>query len=297
MFKFSLCLLALALAIPASAEMRNGKHVKLNATDQRVFDQAAPLAAQTITYHNGGILWNNPTLYVVYYGAFASGTTGDMAVTNNFLSLIGGTGQYNVNSTYYDKKNHFIKNQLTFNSTTNTYADSYSLGTKIPSGGVLTIVQNAIVKAGWPSSQNAVYFVVTSPDVTSPDFAGACGWHDWSSKIATGKTIPYSWIGEIAGCNGNSAIFHEKNSPNNSLALDAAMDTLMHELSEATTDPTGRGWYTSNGSENGDLCNYVYGTTFFAPNGTHANVTLGAYNYLVQNIWENSGNGFCANTK
>ncbi len=296
MKNFALFLLVATLAVPALAQTRDGKQVKLNPNEQRLQQQVAPPAGSKITYHNGTILWNAPTVYIVYYGSFST-TTNDIAVINNFASKIGGTGQYNVNSTYNDKNNNFIKNQLAFNSTKNTYQDNYSLGKNVPVNGVATIVQNAIAKANWPSSTNAVYFVFTSPDVTSPDFAGACGWHDWTTKITTGKLLAYSWVGEIAGCNGNEAIFHETNSPNNSLALDAALDTYMHELSEAATDPTGKGWFTSDGSENGDLCNFVYGTTFLATNGTHANVTLGAYSYLVQNIWENSGNGFCANTK
>ena len=71
----------------------------------------------------------------------------------------------------------------------------------------------------------------------------------------------------------------------------------MHELSEAVTDPLPTsGWATRTGSENGDLCNFKYGTTYIAPNGTHANAHIGGRDYLVQTIWENSGTGFCANT-
>lgn len=293
MKKLVLCLLACVLAIPALAAPRDGKQIKLPYNQQQ---EQATAAGTTITYHNGTILWNVPTVYIVYYGSFAT-STNDIAVINNFASLIGGTGQYNVNSTYYNAQNNFIKNQLLFNSATNTYQDNYSQGKNIKVGGIATIVKNAIAKAHWPSSTNAIYFVFTSPDVGGADISGACGWHDWSTKITTGKTLAFSWVGEIAGCNGNEVIFHETNSPNNSLALDAALDTYMHELSEAATDPTGKGWFTSNGSENGDLCNFVYGTTFLAPNGTHANVTLGSYNYLVQTIWQNTGAGFCANTK
>jgi hypothetical protein len=50
-------------------------------------------------------------------------------------------------------------------------------------------------------------------------------------------------------------------------------------------DPDLNAWFTSNGSEVGDLCNFVYGTTFLAPNGSHANHTLGTRDYLAQEIW------------
>jgi len=252
MKNFALFLLAAALAVPVLAQQNDGKHVKLSPAEQQL--SAPQPSTPKILYHNGTILWNVPTIYIVYYGSFAT-STNDIAVINNFASLIGGTGQYNVNSTYYNKSKNYIKNQLSFNAATNTYQDNYSLGKNIGNNGIETIVSNAITKANWPVSTNAVYFVFTSPDITSSEFAGACGWHA-NGKLVKGVNIAYSWVGEIAGCNGNEAIFHETNSPNNSLALDAALDTYMHELSEAATDPTSGGWYTKGGSENGDLCNY-----------------------------------------
>jgi hypothetical protein len=70
-------------------------------------------------------------------------------------------------------------------------------------------------------------------------------------------------------------------------------DDLIHELSETATDPDLNAWFTKNGQENGDLCNFVYGTTFLAPNGSHANHVFGTRNYLVQTIWDRAGS-FCA---
>jgi hypothetical protein len=44
--------------------------------------------------------------------------------------------------------------------------------------------------------------------------------------------------------------------------------------------------------EVGDICNFNYGTTYIAPNGTHANTHLGNRDYLVQTICENHRAGF-----
>jgi hypothetical protein len=71
-------------------------------------------------------------------------------------------------------------------------------------------------------------------------------------------------------------------------------DSIIHELSEAVTDPDISAWYTKNGQENGDLCNYNYGTTYPAPNGALANAHLGKRDYLIQRIWQNANPGFCA---
>jgi hypothetical protein len=67
--------------------------------------------------------------------------------------------------------------------------------------------------------------------------------------------------------------------------MDAVTDDLMHELSETATDPDRNAWFSKNGEENADLCNFVYGT-FLAPNGSHANHVFGNRNYLVQTIWD-----------
>jgi len=60
------------------------------------------------------------------------------------------------------------------------------------------------------------------------------------------------------------------------------------------TDPYGTAWF-GPGGENGDLCNFNYGTTYIAPNGTHANTHLGTRDYLVQTIFSNTENK-CLNT-
>jgi hypothetical protein len=115
----------------------------------------------------------------------------------------------------------------------------------------------------------------------------------------TGKNIIYSAIPDfggsaLKGCDGNIVIYHENNSPNNNLGADDALDSFMHELSESVTDPNGNAWFGPKG-ENGDLCNFNYGTTYIAPNGTHANTHLADRDYLVQTIFSNSQNK-CLNT-
>jgi hypothetical protein len=291
----TLILAAGCLLLPANGF--GGEHApQARRTYAQELRRPAP-AGNQILYHNGLVLVKDPAVFVVYYGSFPQGPTGDIATVNNFFTNIGTSPAFNVNSTYYDKNNNHVQNKLKFNPVKTTYQDAYSLGNKLNNGDTAKVVANAIAVNGWVPTSNAVYFVVTSPDVGGSEVNLACGWHDWTTTLITpGKLIMFSLDPEIKGCNGNLVIFHEHNSPNNNLALDASLDTMMHELSEAATDPSGKGWYTGNGNENGDLCNFNYGTTYLAPNGTHANLHLGSFDYLVQTIWENSGSGFCANT-
>ena len=71
-------------------------------------------------------------------------------------------------------------------------------------------------------------------------------------------------------------------------------DSIIHELSESVTDPDIGAWYTACGAENGDLCNYVYGSSL--PQVPNSYPGAGAYYnfspapgryYLVQLIWTN----------
>lgn len=257
-------------------------------------------AGKKISYHGGPIMLGTNALYIIYYGKFSTGQNGTISIINDFFSIVGGSGNYNVNTTYYDKNNNHIINSLSFSAANNTYTDNYSIGKNIGTTGIETIVKSALTGGHLPVQTAAIYFVVTAPDVTGSEIAGLCAFHSNSTKLVTGTNIIYSAIPDFGGqalnsCDGNVQVFHEKNSPNNNLGADDALDSFMHELSESVTDPNGNAWFGSGG-ENGDLCNFNYGTTYIAQNGTHANTHLGTRDYLVQTIWENTGNGFCANT-
>ena len=68
---------------------------------------------------------------------------------------------------------------------------------------------------------------------------------------------------------------------------------LTHELQETVTDPLGSAWYDSTGAENADKSAWTFGSTFNAPNGSTANLTLGARYYLIQRNWVNATGGYC----
>ena len=81
------------------------------------------------------------------------------------------------------------------------------------------------------------------------------------------------------------------------LGADEMVDSIMHELSETVSDPDLNAWYTSNGSENGDLCDYNYGTWASLPeasNGAKYNATWGGHHWLIQLIWKNTATPGCA---
>jgi len=117
-----------------------------------------------------------------------------------------------------------------------------------------------------------------------------CAYHSHSSAIVTGVDIKYSLAADppasiLNSCSGNLATYHDTTSPNGDIGMDEVVESLIQEISETVTDPDLNAWYTSGGAEVGDLCNFIYGPTFLAPNGSHANHTFGGLNYLAQEIW------------
>ena len=282
--------------------------VRLTSQDEAVHAQAetphATKKSQVIRYQGGPVMTAaSNTIYIIYYGNFpdTGSPTDTRTILNDFFSSIGGSPQYNVNTTYYDASGTHIHDALSFDPVATVYDDPYSLGNKINDKQIPTIVKNALTAGGLPTDDNGIYFVVTSPDATSHLVQG-CAWHDGSTSLIPGHAIKYASIPVYGGkkldaCSGSVQNFGEYNSPNNNLEADNALDSFMHELSETVTDPLpGSGWVFKNGSEVGDVCNFNYGATYLAANGTHADAHIGDRDYLVQTIWQNTGKGFCANT-
>ncbi|HZI57962.1 MAG TPA: hypothetical protein VFF39_14365, partial [Verrucomicrobiae bacterium] len=147
-----------------------------------------------------------------------------------------------------------------------------------------------------PVDSNGIYFVLTSPDVTETGFCTSfCGFHT-SGTFGT-TDIKVAFIGNPATqcphrpgptCSAQTL------SPNGNEGVDAMADVIAHELSEAVTDPDGNAWFHVDGSgENGDLCNFNFGTTFPALNTARANVVLSGRQFLLQQNWLNAGGGSC----
>jgi len=239
----------------------------------------------TMLYHGGPIM-PGANLYIVYYGSF---TATQHNILDTFLENIGGSPAFNVNTEYTDSTGQNVLNVLNYSPATDSYNDAYSMGTSLSGSFVTTLLHNAVAGGHLPSDINGIYILTVSPDVKLPKGVW-CAYHTHATTIVTGEDIKYALAADppasiLSSCSGNLATFHDTTSPNGDIGMDEVVDSLIHELSETVTDPDLNAWYTSGGSEVGDLCNFIYGTTFIAPNGSHANHTFGSRNYLAQEIW------------
>jgi hypothetical protein len=238
-------------------------------------------ALSPITYH-GGALISTPTAYVIWYGnwnqANGSDTPAGQQIVRDFLSSVGNSPYYNINTTYSVTGKTITGNVLRGAETT----DAYSQGTKLRDASILTIVNSAINAGRLPIDANGVYFVLTSSDVSeSSGFCTQyCGWH--TAGTATLGHVRYSFVGNANRC--LNACAAQTVSPNGNAGVDGMISVLAHELEEANTDPDpASGWVDASGAENGDKCAWTFGSAQYqTANGAFANMHLGTRDFLIQ---------------
>jgi hypothetical protein len=247
-----------------------------------------PGPTPNIVSHGGPVMLGVTNVYYIWYGDWSNNTA--PAILTDFAKSIGGSPYFNINTTYYNSANAHVSNTVVYKGSA---TDNGSLGTALTDSGIKTIVSSAINSGGLPIDQNAVYFVLTSQDVseTSGFCTQYCGWH--THGLINGQDIKYSFIGNAARC-PNACAQQTVTSPNGNVGADAMASIIAHELEETVTDPDLNAWFFSDGQENADKCAWTFGTMSTATNGSKYNVTLGSRQYLIQQNWVNSASPACA---
>jgi Phosphate-induced protein 1 conserved region len=245
-----------------------------------------PGGGNGIFYHGGPVMLGTVNVYYIWYGNW----TGNSATTilTDFAKSIGGSPYEHINSTYYDGAGNHVSGAINYGGST---TDNYSQGTSLSDAQIQAVVA-AHAGKDLPYDLNAVYFVLTSADVTaSSGFCTQyCGWHTHGS--IGGGDIKYSFVGNPDRCPSSCAA--QTTSPNGNAGADGMASIIAHEAEEAISDPDLNAWYDRRGYENADKCAWTFGTTSIASNGSKYNVTLGSRQYLIQQNWVNAAGGYCA---
>lgn len=291
------CIAALVVSLACCALAQDAEMSPSHVTKLYVPGIEAPVTA-SIFYGGGPIMGGSTNVYVIFYGTWSAKSTN---IINGYLQHLGGSHNYKVNTTYSDTTGTHIKNIVNYNPATQSIKDNYSMGKKLTDAQVQTLISNAISSGKLPNDQaNGVYFVLTAKDVSeSAPGLGAfcvqyCGYHSPSTSIMTGEIIKYSFVGNPArcpsGCDGNVAVFGDTTTPNGDVGGDGTISIMFHELSESVSDPfitlSNGAWGDEVTGESGDMCNFIYGTTMKAPNGSHFNETINNTKYLIQQMFK-----------
>lgn len=239
-----------------------------------------------INYHGGPVMLGTTSIYYIWYGDWSGNSA--TTILTDFARNVGGSAYYNINTTYHDGNNASISNAVAYGGAT---TDAYSRGTSLSDGDIQAVVSDAISSGRLPEDTSAVYFVLTSADVTaSSGFCTQyCGWHTYGT--IAGSNIKYSFVGNPDRCPSSCAA--QTVGPNGNAGADGMASIIAHELEEAVTDPNLDAWYDRRGYENADKCAWTYGSTYTV-NGALANMRLGSRDYLIQQNWVNASGGACA---
>jgi len=254
-----------------------------------------------IEYNGGPVMLGPHNVYFIWYGNFS----GNIALTMlpDLIKGFNGSQYFNTNTTYGDATGN-IANTVAMAS---QVFDNYSQGTALNNTTFANVISKPLNAGTLPVDPNGIYFLLTSPDVTMTGFCTTfCGFHT-SGTFGT-TDIKVAFVGDPATqCplgHAGGTCSPQTLSPNGNEGADAMASVMAHELNETVTDPHGDAWFHVNtAGENGDLCNFKYGTatapmdfssTFPALNGAHADIVLSGRQFLIQSNWLNSGGGSCA---
>jgi hypothetical protein len=124
-------------------------------------------------------------------------------------------------------------------------------------------------------------------------FQTFCAYHSsyYDPTVNPNSQIIYANMPYAAETAGLPVTCDTGNYPNNDDA-DPTISIASHEHNESITDPFGTGWWDSNsndstsGNENGDMCNFNFGT-LSGPSGAQYNQTINGHHYLLQQEWDN----------
>ena len=195
-----------------------------------------------MTLHNGNVMVT-PAIEAVFWGSWSQSDP-IIAGMDKFFQGWNGSSIAKASNEYRGTTN----GNVTGNSTYLGHAfDTSSTGNSTPSSS--TMVSKACSLTGNNPNSNAIYTYITS------NWPGgqACGFHTWGS-CSNGAQVQVAWIGNFTGSTGCGP----GASSGNSQGLADIASVVSHEVSEATTDPRGTGWFDNGGYENGDKCEWVY---------------------------------------
>jgi len=257
-----------------------------------------------ILYHNGPLITGTPDVYVIWYGCWddTCGNSGDTAtqfILTDFISNVGGSPYFQINSTYTDTQGHTPSGGLLYGGGT---IDRYSHGLELTAADIQGIVSDQILAGQLPQDPLAIYLVLASADVSSvaTGFCDATTQPHHGRGMALGSDFVYGFVGNpvrcptIAAPQFVAADGSRLPTPNGNFGADGMASTIAHLLDEIVTNPLGGGWFDKFNLENADKCAGTFGTTYTTANGARANQRLGLRDYLIQQNWVNDRKARCA---
>ncbi|GJP62478.1 hypothetical protein CLOP_g19534 [Closterium sp. NIES-67] len=253
----------------------------------------------------GPVITGSVNVYIIYYGDWPAGS-GQNVIENFIRSLnAGSTGQgkpsepkvkrwWAISAAYYQQKNGRKAKVSSTVRLAGTVYDDYSAGQEFGNNTVWEVISSKIGEGNaFSYDPHGIYLLLTSPDVTVPDYCKVyCGYH--TMDYIGSNAVIYSLVGHHGQCPDGCGA--QNTSPNGNPAIDATVSTIAHEIAEAASDPDARsGWYDGNGEENADKCSYNAGPTKTGRDNSgneylYNLVGMKGMRFLIQQNWDRQKN-------
>jgi hypothetical protein len=262
---------------------------------------------QQIRYHGGPVLTNGTNVAAVYWASspiFVNGPTpgtsgagsADASLVGFFLSHLGGSSYFNINTTYTNAANQHIANVVHYTQYWANNANAPSGTQSVSDAQMIAMLQSGFDSGALTYDSSTLYAIFTAGQVNLGGGFGTqyCAYH-YNATVTVGgvsKTVlyaamPYNYAYPSA-CTSGYAPANGSVDP----GADYEVNTLAHETEETTTDLMGNAWFDSRGYENADKCAWTWGSTYSTSAGGVANIKVGGKDFLVQQNWLR--NGGCA---
>jgi len=255
-----------------------------------------------IVYHNGEVMPGGSNVYFVWYGCwwtngcFPGNDQVTMGILTDFIINVGGSPIAMINTMYPDATGAAPSGGVTYGG---AGQDAYSRGASLTDADVQAVVLNQISTGQLPMDSRGIYIVLASSDVTADGFCtNFAQYHSYF--VTTGIGVKYGFIGNPRRCPLSAAPqFVAPNgallpTPNGDFGADGMATLMLHVIAGTLTDPYLNAWFDRYGLENSDKCLGSFGPTYATANGAQANMRLGVRDFLIQQLWVNTGKGYCA---
>jgi hypothetical protein len=255
-------------------------------------DDGAGVPRGDIRYHGGEIFAAPVNVYFVYYGAWSGsgGAATGKVILADLLAGLADSPYWRIQTSYTDRHGAPLSSEIRLAATTD---DAYSQGRSLDDAKLRAIITSAIRQGRLPKDPRGVYLVLTYLDVDYDESGwrfchDVCAFHNYA-VTRDGFDLRYGWVGNAdRKCPGFCQ--EQSVSPNGNAGVDGMASFIVHELTEAITDPHHDAWYFDRvadraENENADRCGWKFGTPSPAANGSKANVRLGGRDFLLQENW------------
>ena len=262
-----------------------------------------------IYFHGGPVLQSGTKVVAIYWAPSANqpiyanapssgtgGGNGDNSLVGFFLSNLGGSPYFNINSTYTNGTTA-IQNSVTYSGYWVNTSSAPSGTQRVTDTQMIAMLQSGFDSGALTYDDHTLYAIFTTGKVNLGGGFGTqyCAYHthgtvtiNGASKTALYAAMPYDYA-YPGSCTNGTAPANGSVDP----GADGEVNTLAHEIEETTTDMMGNAWFDNKGYENADKCAWTWGSTYTSAAGGLANMKIGGKDFLVQQNWVNSGNGGC----